>query len=1061
MLGRRLSASIDAAGVEARVHERGIAFDAPDGEVRVRFDLPGLGRPLIRTGSGPISLEAPVALWSSGSLAVAEPLVRAALRDRLAVRPVGRGATTLALDFTDASAGPGADGTHTLDLTATTELSDRQLYDVVLHTDGQAGPLAVAPHALYFRESWTDFGLAHITDMHVARRIDGFRQLLRDAGLEAAADSMVNWNDRFRGFVRYANYLHSVGKLDLIIATGDLYDYKYEADDDRAGGGNAEFLAQLVLGLAPGPDFPDVEELRVPLCVVPGNHDYRSNPYRLILDWNSHLWYGKVRNYAGYHLGEDAAAELANRLEGSSGTGVPYVDADVASAMVAIDQDDAAYAQHIGHMGSFVLELGPHRIVMLDTEWDAGVANDPNEALGAKLGLSGEDERTFIGGSPNSHGISPDELRMAADALDETAESALVILGMHAPLFNMQGNTYPYFLRETQRPDQRHQPRSWMKYHDLEDTTNWFPAPRDHRATRWVKRGRSTDGLDLGVSRGEAEALLRRIVGADGTRRADVVLAGHTHRHNEFRVAVENGELFYYLDFYTQNPTSYYPTRYNTGFADATDETDVTFVDVVAGADPAWQPWTGPADRKWPRVVQVPPYPNPLNSASDKRGWWDNHRPLVLQTGALGPIEDPQVSFSGFRVLTVADNLIQTVHFVSAKRLEDNGWELPWEDAILMTAPTYVYLGRTEQFGVGPSESSPGACVAPSGLNDVVFRDSQGRLFELWRDVQGRTGTGDLSRASGAPPASVAAEPTLYFDTSTETWHLPYCGNDSAVYCMYWSTGAVGFEDLTGAAGAPGATGDPAGFYRSDANLHYVIYRSADGHLHALYWSGAAAAQWEDLTVAAGLPYASGDPAAYAAGTDNVVAYRGNDGHVHSVRWSDGPAVHDDLSGSAGTPQAAGRPVGYYTGVNTTHQFTYRGLDGHLYELWRVGSNPVNGWSITSAAGAPTAASDPAAYFNYTTNTKHVVYASSRGSLVRASWRPGSTPTWVDLTTTYGAPAASPSVPAAFLVAATNTEHVVYRGNNGHMYEFLSSYVDGPRGPVITDVGVIGVPPPQ
>ena len=70
---------------------------------------------------------------------------------------------------------------------------------------------------------------------------------------------MVNWNDRFRGFVRFANQLHDEGHLDVLVGTGDLYDYIHEHDDDPAGPGNAGFLRDLVLGRAPGPDFPDVE----------------------------------------------------------------------------------------------------------------------------------------------------------------------------------------------------------------------------------------------------------------------------------------------------------------------------------------------------------------------------------------------------------------------------------------------------------------------------------------------------------------------------------------------------------------------------------------------------------------------------------------------------------------------------------------------------------------------------------------------------------------------------------------------------------------------------------
>ena len=161
--------------------------------------------------------------------------------------------------------------------------------------------------------------------MHVARRIDSFRVTLEALGRTDAAARMFNWNDRFRGFVRYANQLHDEGVLDVIVATGDLYDYLFERGDDRAGGGNAEFLRRLLLGQAPGPHFPDVEELRVPIFTVPGNHDYRVNPYELIfnIDLGKVLGERLVKNYGGYHLAWDDALALVTGRNGNDGDDVP------------------------------------------------------------------------------------------------------------------------------------------------------------------------------------------------------------------------------------------------------------------------------------------------------------------------------------------------------------------------------------------------------------------------------------------------------------------------------------------------------------------------------------------------------------------------------------------------------------------------------------------------------------------------------------------------------------------------------------------------------------------
>ena len=73
----------------------------------------------------------------------------------------------------------------------------------------------------------------------------------------------------------------------------------------------------------------------------------------------------------------------------------------------------------------------------------------------------------------------------------------------------------------------------------------------------------------------------------------------------------------------------------------------------------------------------VPPYPTPLNKTGDKIGWWDKHKPLFIQTVALGPIEtknsgarnpDKRLSdysfFHGCRKITIKNNVISSIEVV-------------------------------------------------------------------------------------------------------------------------------------------------------------------------------------------------------------------------------------------------------------------------------------------------------------------------------------------------------------------------------------------------------------
>jgi len=1079
LLGKALSSIYSTPEGKAQLFERGLMLGGQPGEAVAVFNFPKIGRPGIASVQGELTkvlgataIHFRTTGWEAEQLAKS---ARGALEERLFLKPTGvPDSIAIPLSVVGVSRlgdHPSAQGGYGVELGAA-GLTERQLYDIVI--EGEDGHRhVVAPHAVYCRTDWTDFGFAHITDMHVARRIDQFKRLLKGAGRPLSAEKMYNWNDRFRGFVKYANYLHGIGKLDVIFATGDLYDYIYERGEDQTGGGNAQFLRDLILGTAPGPDFPDVEELRVPIFMVPGNHDYRTNPYDLIFD--VHIP-GKdltrISNYQGYNLSREDACILGNILTGGHGSEVPNISSDDAARQVAISEVPPCRGL-LCEDGAYVVTLGPHKFLMLDTRHDVGVVDDPLEAIIYALGLANEDQMTFVGGSPNSDGISDQEVDWAKKQLSAENGEGLLVLGLHAPLLNMWNNEYPYFLRETQRKYQPDQAETFLARHNVQQVIQpggstpgrlmkfseacsriraahpaWFPSNsenvRDHRAPSFVKRGDIADHLDFGVassrehSPDKAYALLKLLAGIGTPRPADLVLAGHTHRHNEFRVGIGyDGELAYYMDFYTENPSTYYPTRYfrkwpsvsyqmNEGFAE-------TYVDIVAGSSGDMRPWPISG---WllKNVIQVPPYANPLNSAEDSAQWWEQHRPLILQTGALGPLDNSQATFTGFRVITVKNNVIRKIDFIPTDRLEAKRYDLSWEEATRVDGPRRLrFIGRTEQYGMPAAASAPWPIFVPGrGVQLVLYRDANGRLYELWRDGNGATGAGDLTAAANAPQA--AGNPSAYFDTLTNSTIVLYRGQDGHVHSLYSSGGPTGHDNLSAAAHAPTAIGNPFGYFTPGRNMNHVIYRSADKHLRALYWHGTETCQHADLIGGTGFPLSAGDPSAYFNGS-NVVVYRGINGHIHSIYWLDGPSGHDDLSGVAGTPLAAGDPVAYYLPQGDVNQVTYRSVDGHLHELWWQGASSVSGWDLSVASGAPPAVSDPAAFYNPTTNTKHVVYRSGDGHLHELRWTPGGgIPAHTDLTADADAPPAADR-PAAFALAGLNANCVVYRGENGQIYE--------------------------
>lgn len=360
---------------------------------------------------------------------------------------------------------------------------------------------------------------------------------------------------------------------------------------------------------------------------------------------------------------------------------------------------------------------------------------------------------------------------------------------------------------------------------------------------------------------------------------------------------------------------------------------------------------------------------------------------------------------------------------------------LPGGFAVTISKSPRVLVDRSAQFGVPAASGMPTAVVIPGlGVHNVAFRDTSGRLHELWRDAQGLTGTSNLTALASAPTAS--GNPFAYVDTARNTEILLFRDGSGTVRSLYWSTGPVGMDNVSGTAGSPKASGDPVGYYTPATDTHHVVYRTGDGHLHVVFWIGLAPVQnGGSLTGALGAPKAQGTPAAFVgSGGFNIVPYRASDGRILSVYWKDGPSGLDDLSGTAGTPKAAGDPVAYHTAHDDTHAVTYVGEDGHVWELYWPGVAPVAGWSPTAAAGAPKASARVAAYYSIGTNRKHVVYRSGDGRLHDVSWVPGGAPEHLDLTAFAGAPKAADS-PVAFTVEGPNTQHVAFRASDGHIWE--------------------------
>ena len=211
-----------------------------------------------------------------------------------------------------------------------------------------------------------------------------------------------------------------------------------------------------------------------------------------------------------------------------------------------------------------------------------------------------------------------------------------------------------------------------------------------------------------------------------------------------------------------------------------------------------------------------------------------------------------------------------------------------------------------------------------------------GHLQELfWAANDPVAGGGDLTASAAAPPAAGRAAP-MVDDSGTHV--VVYRAADGVIHDLYWTTGAVRVEDLSGYAGRPPAAYDPAAYWTAHDSLHEVVYVDAAGQVQELWWAGAAPVQGRALTTRFGPAYtAVGTPAAYYSPQTEArhAAFRSVHGGLHLLTWTaPNEDVHLlDLTGQYGLPAAAGDPAAAVVPGTRRQHLAYRGVDGHIYEV--------------------------------------------------------------------------------------------------------------------------------
>ncbi len=301
---------------------------------------------------------------------------------------------------------------------------------------------------------------------------------------------------------------------------------------------------------------------------------------------------------------------------------------------------------------------------------------------------------------------------------------------------------------------------------------------------------------------------------------------------------------------------------------------------------------------------------------------------------------------------------------------------------------------------------------------------------------------GNLTHEGGGFSTQAGALASHVFDAEG-TQHV-FVRNGALFNELWWRGSDAPQADPLSAAATSNlrAAGDPVShvFDPFDAGgTQHVFYRTSDGEIVELWWSGGERPHGRSLTDRSGeLAEAVGDPASHVFGTDGTqhVFYSTFFGELMEMWWTggaDGDLRARTLNQRDTAPLAGGNPASHVFaagGPPTQHLF-YRTDDGEIWELyWRTSDEPPQPRNLTLLSCATLlAASDPVSHVFNREGTQHVFYTASNGDIVELWWPGGSTgvPQFENLTERAGGGPVPSGRLASHVFEREGTQHVFFR----------------------------------
>jgi hypothetical protein len=232
------------------------------------------------------------------------------------------------------------------------------------------------------------------------------------------------------------------------------------------------------------------------------------------------------------------------------------------------------------------------------------------------------------------------------------------------------------------------------------------------------------------------------------------------------------------------------------------------------------------------------------------------------------------------------------------------------------------------------------------GSKQIAYKGSNGHIHELYVVSGGKWKHADLTILTGAPPYGYGALSGYEWET-VGTKQVVYKDANGHIHELWVGVGGSWkHADLTKIASAPPASGGfLTGYEWEKGGSKQVVYTTNDGHIHELWVRPDEEWKHADLMQMTGAPTAIGTGTSVAAyewptqGTKQV-AYVGSGGQgmLELYVGVSGPWKHANLTQIAGgpAPDLSGYFTGYSWEAGKSKQVAYTTSDGHFHELFVI-----------------------------------------------------------------------------------------------------------------------------